>query len=348
MNRYANARGASGWIFFVFILTLLSGCVGDDGSSDTPAPQPPAQSSEPWKVTMLMGNFAVNSGNVTTHEDGASVDYLTDYVNVADLPTSSMEMFTLNAYIPTSDAYSVTVTGVNVTVRDMNANASPNIYYDDASQFIERITLGGQLYSVFRVAGFYSGGISRSNFANIVFTLQIAYKNGSSTVGTRTAKLEIFKGGTSSGDTTGGGSGSGSGSEPAPATGAFGIKVYRPTGACEAYHYTYITRLDGTREQIKVLDAYKGTLKAYYYSGTSGNKGSGFISLPVGMSQKDSSGEYWYTLYGPNAGTAGGYRYYRMEWEVRPDMSSYPTYCILSGAADIEFEGQTKNIVIKW
>jgi hypothetical protein len=179
----------------ISMLSLMAACGG--GGDDEPAPAPSSSGGgTPWTQQLMMGNFSINSGSITTNEDGVSVDYLTDYVMAAALPNVNYEYLTLNAYIPTTDAHSIDITGVNVQMHDTANQSSGNIYYDTDSRFLQRTTINGRLYSVFRVAAFYNGSrgaFTRSNFANVVFALQIRYTSGGQVVGTRTSNLEVYK-----------------------------------------------------------------------------------------------------------------------------------------------------------
>jgi hypothetical protein len=193
----------------MFLSTLLKGLVtlsasaslvacGGGGDDDTPAPSSPTASGQPWTVQPLMGNFTINSGNVTTNQDGVSTDYLTDYVMQSALPNVNFEYLTLNAYLPVTDALSIDISSVNVQMHNVAGQSTGNIYYGSGSQFLQRMTINGRTYSVFRLAGFYNGAsrgsITPTNFANIVFTMTIRYTDANGTlVGSRTTNLEVYK-----------------------------------------------------------------------------------------------------------------------------------------------------------
>ncbi|WP_198411273.1 YfaP family protein [Marinimicrobium alkaliphilum] len=198
----------------------------------------------------------------------------------------------------------------------------------------------------------FSGTLTRYDQYDVITTFTIT-SAGSWDAGSGDAGLgDAGSGGTGSGGTGSGGTGSsggaGSGGSIGPATGAFGVKVYRPTGDCETTRTTYITGLDGSSIPMTTVLNYSGTLKAYTYDNTVDRYTEGFIAKPGGMGSTDSQGLYWYQLYGPRSGTVGNARYYKIEWEFTPEGSSFPTYCIISGVAEIDFEGQTKNVVIRW
>jgi len=143
-----------------------------------------------------MGNFSINSGSITTNQDGVSVDYITDYVMAASLPNVNYEYLTLNAYIPTTDAHSIDITGVNVQMHDTGNQSSGNIYYDADSRFLQRTTINGRLYSVFRVAAFYNGSRGAFDFGLAKLRQgehQSEITSGGQVVGTRTSNLEVYK-----------------------------------------------------------------------------------------------------------------------------------------------------------
>lgn len=178
------------------LLSFLSACGG--GGDDEPAPTSPPVSSTPWTTTMVMGNFTLNSGDVATNQDGVSVNYLTDYVNEAAFPNVNFEYLTLNAYIPTTDAHAITVTVDSVAMHNEAGQSTGNIYYPTGSAALSNVTINGQRYAVFRLAGVYNGSgalgnITRSNFANIVFTFRASYRLNGQEVGTRTVNLEVYK-----------------------------------------------------------------------------------------------------------------------------------------------------------
>lgn len=181
----------------VSLLSLLAAC-GGGGGDDEPAPAPPATSSTPWTTPVMMGNFTLNSGDITTNQDGVSVNYLTDYVNEAAFPNVNFEYLTLNAYIPTTDAHAITVTVTGVEMHNEAGQSTGNIYYPTGSAALPNVTINGQRYAVFRLAGVYNGSgaigtITRSNFANIVYTFQASYRSNGQQVGTRTVNLEVYK-----------------------------------------------------------------------------------------------------------------------------------------------------------
>jgi hypothetical protein len=90
-------------------------------------------------------------------------------------------------------------------------------------------------------------------------------------------------------------------------------------------------------------------MKAHYYCPAAQNVYSvsdvGFRG--DGQVQYDADGAYYYNYYDNSSNICRG-RMYKVEWQLLPDRSSFPTSCIISGSSTIDFQGQTKNIVIKW
>jgi hypothetical protein len=119
-----------------------------------------------------------------------------------------------------------------------------------------------------------------------------------------------------------------------PATGRISVKIYyKPTGACQANDIDH-------------------TLRFYYYCahGTSLNS----VAAGIWTAGEDAGGLYRQCLFGNESaalcthGSTLFNRIYRLEWEVTPELSSYPNICILSGATNIDFQDQIKNVVIDW
>ncbi|MCF8256227.1 MAG: hypothetical protein K9J06_01650 [Flavobacteriales bacterium] len=119
-----------------------------------------------------------------------------------------------------------------------------------------------------------------------------------------------------------------------PATGRISVKIYyKPTGACQANNVDH-------------------TLRFYYHcaEGTSLNS----VAAGIWTTGEDAGGLYRVCLFGNETaalcvhGSTLYNRVYRLEWEVTPDLTSYPNSCILSGATNIDFQDQIKNVVISY
>lgn len=170
-------------ILFVFPILILLSCSEDEE---------PALGS-PWFTTISMGNFTINSANVVTNQDGVSIDYIADYVYAGALPAADFRFFSINAYVPTEEGYSINIDpGTTVIMTNESLQSTGNLF--DEVSFVQRVELGGQLYSVFHFEAYYdSNGITPATFANIVFTIPISYYADGKKKGDRTVKLEVYK-----------------------------------------------------------------------------------------------------------------------------------------------------------
>lgn len=159
-------------------------------SSPTENTQPTPQ---PWNVQFMIGNSAFNTGNVTTNEDGVSRDIVSDYVLQAALPNTALEVFTTHIYIPTSSVHQTRISNITITVGYMSGARTGNILND--AEFVQQSTIGGQLYDVFRLEGFFNGtpSIFPSTFANVVFNFRVEYLDNGSVVSTSNKMAEIYK-----------------------------------------------------------------------------------------------------------------------------------------------------------
>lgn len=119
-----------------------------------------------------------------------------------------------------------------------------------------------------------------------------------------------------------------------PATGRISVKIYyKPTGECEANDINHILRF-------------------YYYCahGTSLNS----VSAGIWNAGEDGGGLYRTCVFGNETAALCGHgstlynRIYRLEWQVTPDILSFPNTCNQSGATNIDFQDQVKNVVIDW
>jgi len=124
-----------------------------------------------------------------------------------------------------------------------------------------------------------------------------------------------------------------------PATGKFYVKIYYvPAGACS-----------GTATSSN------HTLR--FYTFCEGNYTNG-IYAGIWSNGNDAGGAYRECTFGINDGglcqtSSGNFvshanKLYRLEWTMEPDVFSYPQSCLLSGVANIDFQDQVKNVVLKW
>lgn len=150
-------------------------------------------SPQPWNEQFTIGNTSFNTGNVVTNQDGVSRDIVSDYVLQSALPNTELEVFTTHIYIPTSSVHTTRLSNISVTVSYTNGMSTPNILED--ADYVQQSTIGGQLYDVFRVGGFFRGtpAIFPSNFANVVFTFRLEYLDNGLIVAASNKMAEIYK-----------------------------------------------------------------------------------------------------------------------------------------------------------
>ena len=167
---------------------LAAGACSESSPTETPQPTP-----QPWNAQFTIGNSSFNTGEVVTHQDGVSHDIVSDYVLQSALPNTELEVFTTHIYIPTSSTHVSRISNISVTVGYTSGARTPNIL-DDA-EFVQQSTIGGQLYDVFRLGGFFTGSpaIFPSNFANVVFNFRLEYLDGGTVVSTSSKMAEIYK-----------------------------------------------------------------------------------------------------------------------------------------------------------
>jgi len=154
-----------------FSLAAVS-CTESSGPDENP-------SSNVHNMPVLMGNFAINSGPVTTNQDGVSKNIIDDYVLPAQLPNVNFEVFTIYLFAPVSDDVSTTVDNVSVTVTRADGTKTGNIFLN--GRFVQRATINGQLYSAYELNANYNSGIvlTKANFANVAYTMTLTYEDAS-------------------------------------------------------------------------------------------------------------------------------------------------------------------------
>ena len=143
---------------------------------------------------VLMGNFAINTGPVTTNQDGKSTNMIDDYVLPSQLPNVNFEVFTTHLYAPVASDVSTTVSNVSVTVGRTNGTRTGNIF--QSGEFVQRVTVSGQEYAVYRLNGFYnlSPTLTKANFANVAFEMTLTYQdtNGNK-IADRPVTLSVYQ-----------------------------------------------------------------------------------------------------------------------------------------------------------
>lgn len=119
-------------------------------------------------------------------------------------------------------------------------------------------------------------------------------------------------------------------------TGMINVKLYRkPGGSCAANDVNH-------------------NLVFYYLCEHGEVHGGTSPSAGIWTYGTDADGYYSTCLFGAEQsmlckhGTTLKNRIYKLEWEATPQKSSYPISCKLSGVANIDFQNQQKNVIIKW
>ncbi|HEX6573455.1 MAG TPA: hypothetical protein VF042_00670 [Gemmatimonadaceae bacterium] len=143
---------------------------------------------------VLMGNFAINTGNVTTNQDGASKNAIDDYVLPSQLPGVNFEVFTIHLYAPVANDVSTTVSNVRVTVGRTDGSRTGNIF--QSGEFVQRTSVNGQEYAVYRLNGFYNlqPTLTRANFANVAFELALTYQDSNGNkLAERAVTLSVYQ-----------------------------------------------------------------------------------------------------------------------------------------------------------
>jgi hypothetical protein len=155
-------------ILAMLALAVVMGCTESTGTGETP--------SGAQHKPILMGNFAINTGTVTTNQDGVSTDIIDDYVLPAQLPAVNFEVFTIHLYAPVADDVTTSVDNVSVFVKRTNGSSTGDIFQE--GHFVTRTTVNGQQYAVYQINGFYNGTpITKANFANVSFEMRLSYED---------------------------------------------------------------------------------------------------------------------------------------------------------------------------
>jgi hypothetical protein len=176
-------------VLALLLLAVVPSCTETSNGSA------PSGSTEerPWERPFVSGNFAINTGEVLTNEDGVSASRINDYVLESALPGANFEVFTVHAYLPSTAEIEPTVTAARVTVARVDGSSTGDIH--QGHERVERTTLGGETYTVFRVTGFTVAEppITRATFANVVFELDVRYEDDGRTADSGTKTVEIYK-----------------------------------------------------------------------------------------------------------------------------------------------------------
>ena len=171
---------------FALVLAALTAC-GE--SSPTGAGH-----ARPWEQQFTFGNFSINSAPITTNEDGSSANVLSDFVNASALPNADLELFVVHAYLPAGSGVNSRVSNVSVIAQRTDGSLTPNIVRNVT--FLERATVGGQQYGIYRLEGMFLGtpALRPANFANVNFVFTADYLDAEGTVVNSSRKtIEVYK-----------------------------------------------------------------------------------------------------------------------------------------------------------
>ncbi len=173
-------------LMILVAVVVFSSCETEEG----------APASQPWTEDFTFGNFTVNSVNVLTSQDGYSSTYQADNVLTANLPATDFGILTIQIYVPTDEGFTTSLSNISAAITLESGSGTSNLYSSEYSGFLQQVTLGDQLYSVYEIYAVYPAGgtvITRDNFANIVFSMSASYEKNDKQVGTRFIGVEVFK-----------------------------------------------------------------------------------------------------------------------------------------------------------
>jgi hypothetical protein len=144
-------------------------------------------------MPIVMGGFHINTGPVTTNQDGQSKNIVDDYVLPAQLPNVRFEVFTIHLLAPVASDVETDVDNVVVRVLRTDGVRTGNIF--TSLEYAGETSFGGQRYDTWRINGFYNSAtaLDKSNFANVTFEADLRYEANGSTVVTRPVTLSVYK-----------------------------------------------------------------------------------------------------------------------------------------------------------
>jgi hypothetical protein len=166
-------------------VTACTESTGTDGSSSTSGAQ---------NKPVLMGSFAINTGTVTTNQDGTSKNVIDDYVLPSQLPNVNFEVFTIHLLAPAASDVSTSVSSVRAYVKRTDGSRTGDIFQE--GHFVQRITYNGQEYSVYQLNAFYAAPptLTKANFANVSFEMSLKYSDtNGATLAERAVTLGVYQ-----------------------------------------------------------------------------------------------------------------------------------------------------------
>lgn len=174
---------------FVFVLLATAVAAGCFDLPTDSEPEPPAPT--PWVEQFTFGNSRINSVAVVTHQEHVERNYLRDYVLEENIPWADLRVFVTHVYVPTAEELNTQLSGISVVASRTNGTNTGNIY--DGGEFVERTTLEGQLYDVYRLEGVFRGDtpIRPGNLDTFVFSFRLEYLDGDDVLDTSNKVIEI-------------------------------------------------------------------------------------------------------------------------------------------------------------
>jgi hypothetical protein len=169
------------------VTALIASCTESSGPDQ-------GASSGVENKAVLMGNFQINSGPVTTNQDGTSTNLVDDYVLPAQLPNVNFELFTTHLYAPVASDVSTTISNVRAFVTRTDGSKTGDIYL--SGQFLQRVTVNGQEYSVYQLNAMYASqpALTKANFANVAFDMTLLYEDSDGySLKTRNVTLSVYQ-----------------------------------------------------------------------------------------------------------------------------------------------------------
>jgi len=185
--KITSALSVTGLLALLLAFGNSLGCETSTDEVDT------SSAVSPWTKQFTFGNFTINSGDVLSNQDGVSQSYCEDYVYESALPKVDLEYFTINVYLPTSPGTTIAIDSVITRLARIDGSRTDNITKEN--KYLARVTLDGDDYAVFRLAGVTVAppAVTPATFANITFAFTGTYQRDGQVVSTFTKTASIYK-----------------------------------------------------------------------------------------------------------------------------------------------------------